>query len=139
MSLISHAGHRSPLAYEPVIGDVVGAMYQGIGSRNGDDPFLSPNCYYTQKEIWGVCGGLYLLGVAQTGLRMVGRDGHGLAGTHPDARRRHALACLWRIERRTPEGLGYLLEGLRAKSAHREPGASTCAYGSAPVEANVSV
>ncbi len=63
--LISHAGHRSPLAYQPIIGDVFGAMYQGIGSRDGDVPFLSPNCHHTQKEIWGVCGGLYLLAVAQ--------------------------------------------------------------------------
>ena len=66
MSLISHVGRRWPLAYQPVIGDIVGAMYQGIGSRDGDAPFLSPNCHHTQKEIWGVCGGLYLLGVAQT-------------------------------------------------------------------------
>ena len=63
--LISHVGHRSPLAYQPVIGDVFGSMYQGIGSRDGDTPFLSPNCHHTQKEIWGVCGGLYLLAVAQ--------------------------------------------------------------------------
>lgn len=62
--LISHVGHRSPLAYQPIIGDVHGSMYQGIGSQNGDDPFLSPNCYYTQKEIWGICGGTYLLAVA---------------------------------------------------------------------------
>ncbi len=63
--LISHVGHRSPLAYQPIIGDVFGAMYQGIGSRDGNTPFLSPNCHHTQKEIWGVCGGLYLLAVAQ--------------------------------------------------------------------------
>ena len=63
--LISHVGHRSPLAYQTVIGDVHGAMYQGIGSRNGDAPFLSPNCHHTQKEIWGVCGGYYLLAAAQ--------------------------------------------------------------------------
>ncbi|NOZ19734.1 MAG: hypothetical protein GXP25_01460 [Planctomycetes bacterium] len=65
ISMISHVGHRSPIAYQPVIGDVFGSMYQGIGSRNGDEPFLSPNCHYTQKEIWGVCGGLYLLAIAQ--------------------------------------------------------------------------
>jgi len=63
--LISHIEHRSPLAYQPVIGDVFGSMYQGIGSRDGDTPFLSPNRHHTQKEIWGVCGGLYLLAVAQ--------------------------------------------------------------------------
>ncbi len=63
--LISHVGHRSPLAYQTVIGDVFGSMYQGIGSQNGNDPFLSPNCHHTQKEIWGVCGGVYLLAAAQ--------------------------------------------------------------------------
>jgi hypothetical protein len=67
MSLISHIGHRWPIAYQPVIGDVFGSTYQGIGSRNGDEPFLSPNCHHTQKEIWGVCGGLYLLAVSQGG------------------------------------------------------------------------
>jgi len=33
-------------------------------ARNGDAPFLSPNCHHKQKEIWGVCGGLYLLAIA---------------------------------------------------------------------------
>jgi hypothetical protein len=65
--LISHVGHRSPIAYQTVIGDVFGSMYQGIGSRNGDEPFFSPTCYFEQKEIWGVCGGLYLLAVAEEG------------------------------------------------------------------------
>jgi len=65
ISMISHVGHRSPIAYQPIIGDVLGSMYQGIGSRNGNEPFLSPNCHHTQKEIWGVCGGLYLLAIAQ--------------------------------------------------------------------------
>jgi len=63
-SLISHIGHRSPLAYQTVIGDVHGSMYQGIGSRNGDEPFFSPNCHHKQKEIWGVCGAYYLLAIA---------------------------------------------------------------------------
>ncbi|MEW6356772.1 MAG: glycoside hydrolase family 9 protein [Planctomycetota bacterium] len=65
ISMISRVGHRSPIAYQSVIGDVFGSMYQGVGSRNGDEPFLSPNCHHTQKEIWGVCGGLYLLAIAQ--------------------------------------------------------------------------
>ena len=62
--MITGIGHRNPLPYQTMIGDVSGSMYQGIGSQDGDTPYFSPYCFYSQREIWGVCGGLYLMAAA---------------------------------------------------------------------------